>query len=87
VVGDYDRLVDILGMKSYEAVKQNHKLWVDEELASDRKQREEKWTKSVAVGSKEFVESVHINLDGRANGRKVQGREVTYQLARAFQNL
>jgi len=47
-------------------VKQNHKMWVDEELAAGRKQREEKWTKSVAVGSKEFVESVQNNLGGRA---------------------
>ncbi len=55
-------------------------MWVDEELATDRKQREEKWTKSIAVGSKEFVNRVQINLGGRANGRKIQGDEVGYQL-------
>ena len=33
-------------MQSYDAVKRNHKMWVEEELTADRKQREEKWTKS-----------------------------------------
>lgn len=80
VLINYDRLVDILGMQSYDAVKQNHKMWVNEELAVDRNQREEKWTKSVAVGSKEFVESVQMNLGSRANGRNVQGGEAAYQL-------
>ncbi len=55
-------------------------MWVDEELATDRKQREEKWTKSIAVGSKEFVNRVQNNLGGRANGRNIQGDEVGYQL-------
>ncbi len=70
-------------MQSYEAVKRNHKMWVNEELATDRKQREEKWTKSIAVGSKEFVNRVQINLGGRANGRKIQGDEAGYQLREA----
>ncbi len=39
-----------------------------------------KWTKSIAVGSREFVNRVQINLGGRANGRKIQGDEVGYQL-------
>ena len=67
---NYDRLAVILGMQSYDELKQNHKMWVEEELAADRKQRDEKWTKSIAVGSREFIDSVKLGLGTRANGRK-----------------
>lgn len=80
VLINYDRLIAILGMQSYDAVKRNHKILVDEELAAGRKQREEKWTKSVAVGDKEFVENVKMKLGSIAKGRSIQKTEATYQL-------
>ena len=80
VLINYDRLAAILGIQSYDEVKRNHKIWVAEELAADRKQRDEKWTKSIAVGGREFVDSVKHNLGGRANGRKVHGDETVCQL-------
>ena len=80
VLINYDRLAGILGMQSYDEVKRNHKMWVEEELVANKKQREERWTKSIAVGSREFVDSVKLSLAGRANGRKVQGDETGYQL-------
>ena len=67
-------------MQSYNEVKRNHKMWVEEELVANRKQREEKWTKSIAVGSREFVDSVKLSLAGRANGRKVHEDETGWQL-------
>ena len=53
---------------------------INEEIATDRKQYEEKWTKSLAVGGKEFVENVKVELGSRANGRKIQKSDAAYQL-------
>ncbi len=53
---------------------------VEEELAAERIQRQDKWKKSIAVGSKEFVDQVQSKLVGRANGRKVQKDETGHQL-------
>jgi len=80
VLINYERLTDILGMQSYDMVQRNHKIWVNEEIATDRKQYEEKWTKSLAVGGKEFVENVKVELGSRANGRKIQKSDAAYQL-------
>ena len=77
---DYDRLMDILGLTSYSLVKQHHKMLVEEELAAERIQRQDKWTKSIAVGSREFVDQVQAKLAGRANGRMVQQDETGWQL-------
>ncbi len=45
-----------------------------------RNRRDEKWTKSIAVGSKEFVENIKSRLAGLAKGRNIQKAEAAYQL-------
>jgi hypothetical protein len=45
---------------------------VDETLKEDRRQREDRWTESVAVGSRAFVEETKERLGFRANGRSVE---------------
>ncbi|OGP91777.1 MAG: hypothetical protein A2Z19_04630 [Deltaproteobacteria bacterium RBG_16_54_18] len=42
--------------------------------------RESKWTESIAVGSKEFVEDTKDRLGMKACGREVIGGDGTYQL-------
>ncbi|MEA3467627.1 MAG: hypothetical protein U9R57_05300 [Thermodesulfobacteriota bacterium] len=44
VLIDYDKLMGLLGVQSYDKVKQLHKMLTKEELAADRIQRQEKWT-------------------------------------------
>ncbi len=42
--------------------------------------RESKWTQSIAVGDKSFLEQIKDRLGIRAKGRKIHGSEDEYQL-------
>ncbi len=72
--------MELLGTGSYDTVKQNHKMLVEESLNAARNRRDEKWTRSIAVGSKEFVENIKSRLAGLAKGRNIQKAEAAYQL-------
>ncbi|MEA3467618.1 MAG: transposase [Thermodesulfobacteriota bacterium] len=80
VLINYDKLMEQLEAGSYNTVKQNHKMLVEETLNNERNKRDEKWTRSIAVGSKGFVENVKSRLGGLATGRTIQKTEATYQL-------
>jgi putative transposase len=45
--------------------------WLREALSSERRQREEAWTKSIAVGGAEFVLKIQEMLGVRGRGRDV----------------
>jgi len=45
--------------------------------------RESKWTQSIAVGSKIFVQDIKEKLGIRAKGRKVEGTKDLYHLREA----
>jgi len=49
---DYQRLKELLGFDTYDEVKKYHKRWVDDFLGNGKNIRDDKWTKSIAVGSK-----------------------------------
>ncbi len=59
-------------MESYDLVKSYHRKWVEEYLGNGKKIREDKWSGSIAVGSRGFVEAVKSILGGLAKGRKVK---------------
>ena len=42
--------------------------------------RESKWTQSIAVGNKSFLDQIKNRLGIRAKGRKIHGSEDEYQL-------
>jgi len=77
---DYQRLVDLLGFNSYDEVKKYHKKWVDEFLGNGKNIRDDKWTESIAVGNKSFVERVKSLMGGLAIGRKSVEAGESYQL-------
>jgi putative transposase len=76
----YDKLRELVGTESYDQVKQYHRGWVDEYLDNEPQSREDKWTDSIAVGSKGFVESVKAALGIRAKGRKTKEAGVNFEL-------
>jgi len=80
VLIDYDKLRELLGVGSYDLVKRYHKGWVEDYLGGGNNIRNDKWTKSVAVGSKGFVESVKSALGALAKGRKLKEAGDGYQL-------
>jgi hypothetical protein len=52
----------LLGFDSYDRVITYHKRWVENYLGNGKNIRDEKWTRSIAVGSKGFVDRVKSTL-------------------------
>ncbi len=73
---DHRALMDLLGIPSIEALRRSHKTWVEEALAKGEQARESKWTESVAVGSRDFVETIKGRLGVRAKRRRFSGTDV-----------
>ena len=71
VLIDYEKLQGLIGVGSYDQLRNSHKGWVDEYLGGEVKRRQEEWTASIAVGSKSFIEDVKARLGFRAKGRDV----------------
>ena len=80
VLINYERLRELLGFDTYDKVKTNHKRWVESLLENGNNIRDDKWTKSIAVGNKRFIEKVNSLMGVLAIGRKsIEARE-SYQL-------
>jgi putative transposase len=57
-----------------------HKGWIDEYLGDGVQARQDEWTRSIAVGSRPFIEKVKNILGFRAKGREVIEGFEGYQL-------
>ena len=77
---NYKRLTELLGFDSYDEVKKYHKRWVDDYLGNGKNIRDDKWTMSIAVGSRSFVERVKSLMGVLAIGRKSIRAGESYQL-------
>jgi putative transposase len=80
---DYKRLMDLLHISTVDDLRNSHKKWVEEILKTQNYVRESKWSQSIAVGSKSFVESIKEKLGIRAKGRKVADSKDLYHLREA----
>jgi len=80
VIIDYGRLRKLLGFDSYDRVVTYHKRWVEDYLGNGKNIRDEKWTRSIAVGSRDFVDRVKFILGAQALGRKSIEAGESYQL-------
>ena len=77
---DFDRLQGLLGFENYADLKEAHYKWVDSEIQTTKSDKENKWTKSIAVGSKTFIETMKESLDFRAKGRRIICADDTFEL-------
>ena len=80
---NYRRLMDLLHISTVDELRNSHKKWVEEILKTKNYVRESKWTQSIAVGSKIFVQDIKEKLGIRAKGRKVEGTKDLYHLREA----
>ncbi|WP_018144277.1 MULTISPECIES: transposase [unclassified Thioalkalivibrio] len=71
-VMDQQALLESLEMGSFSELRECHRMWVEEALASDRASRDDRWTTSVAVGSRPYVDEVQRALGIRSPGREVE---------------
>jgi len=72
---DHRLLMDLVRVPSIEAFQRAHKTWIEQTLAKAELVRESKWTDSIAVGSKNFVETIKGKLGVRAKRRRVSGTD------------
>ena len=77
---DFDRLMDLLGFENYGDLKNAHYKWVDSAMQTDNSDKENKWTQSIAVGSKAFVKKMKEAPGFRAKGRKIICADDTFEL-------
>ena len=80
VIINYERLRELLGFESYDEVRIYHKRWVEDFLGNGNNIQDDKWTKSIAVGSRGFVDRVKSLMVILAVGRKSIGTGDSYQL-------
>jgi len=77
---DFDRLVELLGFGNYADLKGAHSKWVDDTMAVGSSALESRWSQSIAVGSKSFIEKIKKSLGFRAKGRKITGAADNFEL-------
>jgi len=77
---DQDGLRQGFGKGSFETLKVDLRKSVDERLRAEKVMREELWTKSIAVGSRGFVEGIKKELTARAKGRRVRQERGRFHL-------
>jgi putative transposase len=61
-------------------LKRSYRDWVEKSVAGRGGNRESRWTESVAVGSKAFVERTKAELGIKAIGREVMEADGVYEL-------
>jgi putative transposase len=74
------KLMDILNIEREEVLKSAYEEWIKEALNVKMAGRESKWTESVAVGEKDFVERIKNKLGARAGSRKAETEDGDFVL-------
>jgi len=80
VLINYQKLAELTGFATYDAFQKAHKELVSESLANDRNARQTRWTESIAVGNKCFIETIKEKLGILARGRKIIEKDGGFQL-------
>lgn len=68
-------LMSLLGINRPEELKENYEQWIEKNVSPDKLQRQSKWTESIAVGNREFVEQIKGTLGIKAEYRDVEETE------------
>jgi putative transposase len=63
-----------------EELKRSYRDWVEKSVAGQGGNRESRWTESIAVGSKAFVERTKAELSIKAIGREAMEADGVYEL-------
>ncbi len=67
----YEKVAALAGYQTYEWFRESHKEWVNESLAKGNNVCDSQWTRSIAVGSEQFVERIKAGLGTKALGRQI----------------
>ncbi len=81
---DFDRLVGLLGFENYDDLRDAHCKWVNSAMQTENRGKENKWTQSIAVGSKTFIGKMKEALGFKAKGSKINYADDTIELREAI---
>jgi putative transposase len=79
----YKRLRELAGFEDYESFVSAHRKWVQAALEEINATRESRWTESIAVGGRPFIERIQSAMGAMAKGRCVQPSEDAFELREA----
>jgi REP element-mobilizing transposase RayT len=77
---DFKSLTGLLQIENHTDLKEAHRKWIEAALKESGFIRESKWTQSIAVGDKSFLEQIKERLGIRAKGRRIHEGDDEYQL-------
>jgi hypothetical protein len=77
---DYQKLITLLQGRDLQGVQETYRHYIEEALGSKNQVRETKWSESIAVGSKGFVEATKDRLGIKAKGRRVLEEDGSYEV-------
>ena len=70
----------LLQMKDIGELQESCRKIVEQDLSTRNQSRDNKWTETIAVGSKVFIETTIKKLGIKAKGRKIVGSNKSYEL-------
>lgn len=77
---DYSCLIELLELKSFSDFKTTHQSLVHVALEKGDLNREERWTESIAVGSRSFVEDIKGKLGAKGRYRPTSEEKGTWEI-------
>ena len=80
---DYEHLKALFGLRDLKELQEAYRERISEACKTLSIVRESKWSESIAVGSRWFIEDTKEKLGMKAHGREVVGGDGTYQLREA----
>jgi len=79
----YERLRKLAGFEDYESFVSAHRKWVQAALEEIDAKRQSRWTESIAVGGRPFIERIKKAMGALAKGCCVQSGEGAFELREA----
>jgi REP element-mobilizing transposase RayT len=77
---DHEGLMELIDTKSMDELKKTYGGFVEEALQKQGRERDARWSESIAVGSEAFVRDTKERLGIKAVGREIMGGDRSYEL-------
>jgi len=75
-----NRLMELFGFESLDVLTETHGQWIEESLKKDKLAREERWSRSIAVGSREYIENRQTKLGVKAIHLKIHESKGSFEI-------
>ena len=72
--------MELLGFESLNVLKEAHGQWIEESLTKGKLAREERCSRSIAVGSREYIENIQTKLGVKAIHHKIHKSKGSFEL-------